>query len=53
MIRVLLATNSRDRGSTSRTLEAWTRLLPAHDVSPIVSIGGSGPLENALREAAR
>ncbi|MEO7191334.1 MAG: glycosyltransferase family 4 protein [Vicinamibacterales bacterium] len=49
MTRVLLATNSRDRGSTSRTLEAWTGLLPAHGITPIVSLGGDGPLEDALR----
>jgi glycosyltransferase involved in cell wall biosynthesis len=48
-MRVFLATNSRDRGSTSRTLEAWSRLLPSLGVTPIVSIGGPGPLEDALR----
>jgi glycosyltransferase involved in cell wall biosynthesis len=46
---VLLATNSRDRGATSRTLEAWARWLPAHGVRPLVSIGGGGPLFEALR----
>lgn len=49
--RVLLATNSRDRGSTSRTLEAWTRLLPSHGFNPVVTIGGDGPLKTALRQA--
>ncbi len=48
-MRVLLATNSRDRGSTSRTLESWVRLLPAHGVQPTVTIGGDGPLLTALR----
>jgi glycosyltransferase involved in cell wall biosynthesis len=48
-MRVFLATNSRDRGSTSRTLEAWIRLLPSYGVTPIVSIGGTGPLDDALR----
>lgn len=50
-LRVLLATHSRDRGSTSRTLEAWTRLLPASGVHPIVTLGGDGPLLTALQEA--
>jgi glycosyltransferase involved in cell wall biosynthesis len=50
-MRVLLATNSQDRGSTSRTLEAWARLLPAEQVLPVVSVGGQGPLLNALTEA--
>jgi glycosyltransferase involved in cell wall biosynthesis len=50
-LRVLLVTNSSDRGSTSRTLEAWTRLLPDHGVSPVASVGGEGPLYSALREA--
>jgi glycosyltransferase involved in cell wall biosynthesis len=50
-LRVLLATNSRDRGSTSRTLEAWARLLPGHGVSPIVTLGGEGPLLDALTVA--
>ena len=49
--RVLLATNSRDRGSTSRTLESWARLLPAHGIEPIVTIGGEGPLLDALRQS--
>lgn len=49
--RLLLATNSRDRGSTSRTLEAWTRLLPAVGIAPVVSVGGDGPLLSALRDA--
>jgi glycosyltransferase involved in cell wall biosynthesis len=51
MLRVLLCTNSRDRGSTSRTLEAWTRLFPPHGVHPVVSVGGDGPLFTALRGA--
>lgn len=50
-LRVMLATNSRDRGSTSRTMEAWTRLLPEHGVTPIATIGGDGPLLDALRGA--
>jgi glycosyltransferase involved in cell wall biosynthesis len=50
-MRVLLCTNSRDRGSTSRTLEGWTRLLPAHGVRPTIAVGGDGPLLTALREA--
>ena len=48
-MRVLLATNSRDRGSTSRTLESWVRLFPSHGVQPTVTIGGDGPLLSALR----
>jgi len=48
-MRVLLATNSRDRGSTSRTLESWVRLFPARGVEPTVTIGGDGPLLSALR----
>jgi glycosyltransferase involved in cell wall biosynthesis len=51
MTRVVLATASRDRGSTSRTLEAWTRLLPAEHVCPTVTIGGDGPLLTALQAA--
>jgi glycosyltransferase involved in cell wall biosynthesis len=51
MMRVVLSTNSRDRGSTSRTMEAWTRLLPAEDVEPTVTIGGDGPLLTALTSA--
>jgi glycosyltransferase involved in cell wall biosynthesis len=47
-MRVLLATNSRDRGSTSRTLEAWARRLPGEGVTPVVTIGGDGPLLDAL-----
>ncbi|HEX7777949.1 MAG TPA: glycosyltransferase, partial [Vicinamibacterales bacterium] len=50
-IRVVLATASRDRGSTSRTLEAWTRLLPAEQISPTVTIGGDGSLLTALQAA--
>jgi glycosyltransferase involved in cell wall biosynthesis len=49
--RILLATNSRDRGSTSRTLEAWTHLLPEHGIAPIVTVGGEGPLLTALQSA--
>jgi len=49
--KLLLCTNSRDRGSTSRTLEAWTRLLPLHGVQPTVSVGGDGPLLTALNAA--
>ena len=49
--RVMLSTNSRDRGSTSRTLEAWTRLLAERGISPVVTIGGDGPLLSALRSA--
>jgi glycosyltransferase involved in cell wall biosynthesis len=48
-MRVLFCTNSRDRGSTSRTLEAWTRLLPTHGVLPVVSVGGDGPLLDAFQ----
>ena len=51
MMRVVLATASRDRGSTSRTLEAWTRLLPTEQISPTVTIGGDGPLLAALHAA--
>ena len=51
MVRVVLATNSSDRGSTSRTLEAWTRLLPAELIEPIVTVGADGPLLRALRSA--
>src|SRR5262245_61652425 len=51
MMRVVLATASRDRGSTSRTLEAWTRLLPIEQISPTVTIGGDGPLLAALHAA--
>ncbi|MGC4081740.1 MAG: glycosyltransferase [Vicinamibacterales bacterium] len=50
-MRVLLATNSTDRGSTSRTMEAWVRRLPSHGVEPLVAIGGEGPLYDALRTA--
>jgi glycosyltransferase involved in cell wall biosynthesis len=50
-LRVLLCTNSRDRGSTSRTLEAWVRLLPQHGVHPTVSVGGDGPLRTALGDS--
>jgi len=50
-MRVLLCTNSRDRGSTSRTLEAWTRLLPGRGVTPLVSVGGDGPLLTALQQS--
>jgi glycosyltransferase involved in cell wall biosynthesis len=46
---VLLATNSRVRGSTSRTLESWVGLFPAHGVQPTVTIGGDGPLLSALQ----
>lgn len=47
----MLCTNSRDRGSTSRTLEAWTRLLPASGFAPVVTVGGDGPLMSALNDA--
>jgi glycosyltransferase involved in cell wall biosynthesis len=50
-MKVLLATNSTDRGSTSRTLEAWARLLPAHGVEITVTVGGTGQLLDALQEA--
>ena len=50
-MRVMLCTNSRDRGSTSRTMEAWAHLLPPHDVHPTVTVGGDGPLLSALRTA--
>ena len=50
-MRVVLATNSSDRGSTSRTLEAWSRLLPKEGVEPYVTIGGAGPLLDALQSA--
>lgn len=48
-IRVLITTNSNDRGSTSRTLEAWAGRLSYHDVTPLVSVGREGPLLDALR----
>jgi glycosyltransferase involved in cell wall biosynthesis len=48
---VLLATHSSDRGSTSRTLEGWVRRLPDHGIAPTVTIGGEGPLLDALRSA--
>lgn len=48
-MRVHIATNALDRGSTSRTLEAWTRLLPSFGVRPSVTVGGKGPLLDALR----
>ncbi len=47
-MRLLLATNSRDRGSTSRTLESWVRMLPAYGIEPTVTVGGDGPLLQAL-----
>jgi glycosyltransferase involved in cell wall biosynthesis len=47
-MRVLIATHSRDRGSTSRTLEGWVHHLPAHGIDPVVTIGGSGPLLDVL-----
>ena len=50
-MRVLLATNSCDRGSTSRTLEGWTTHLPWHGIEPVVSVGGRGPLLDALLSA--
>ena len=50
-MRVVLATNSSDRGSTSRTLEAWARLLPLQGIEPHVTIGGAGPLLGALQSA--
>jgi len=50
-VRVLIATNSRDRGSTSRTLESWVRLLPQSGIDPWVTVGGEGPLDAALRAA--
>lgn len=49
--RVVVSTNSRDRGSTSRALEAWTRLLPAEGIDPTVTVGGRGPLLSSLRRA--
>jgi len=49
-MNVVLSTHSTDRGSTSRTLEAWARLLPAQGVEPVVTVGGRGPLLSALRE---
>src|SRR5690349_7623716 len=51
VMRVLVATNSRDRGSTSRTLESCVRLFPEHGVEPTVTLGGDGPLLQALRAA--
>jgi len=48
-MRVLIATNSRRRGSTSRVLEGWVHLLPAFGIEPRVSVGGQGPLLDALR----
>ena len=50
-LRVLLATHSSDRGSTSRTLEGWVRRLPDHGIAPTVTIGGAGPLYDALSGA--
>ena len=50
-MRILIATNSHDRGSTSRTLEAWARLLPRENVRPTVTVGGGGALLEALRSA--
>ena len=47
----MFSTNSRDRGSTSRTLEAWAKLLPTQGVEPVVTVGGDGPLLDALRQA--
>src|SRR5262249_21079326 len=43
--------NSTDRGSTSRTLERWAGLLPAHGVEPTVTVGGEGHLFDALQSA--
>jgi glycosyltransferase involved in cell wall biosynthesis len=48
-MRVLIATNSHDRGAGSRSLEAWARLLPASGVRASVTVGGPGPLLDALR----
>ena len=48
-MRLLLATNSRDRGSTSRTLESWVRMLPTYGIEPTVTVGGDGPLLQALQ----
>lgn len=50
-MNVLFATNSTDRGSTSRTLEAWARLMPAHGIRPTVTVGGTGQLFDALHGA--
>jgi L-malate glycosyltransferase len=49
-VRVLFVTNSRDRGSTSRMLEAWADLMPDYGIEPVVSVGGTGPLFEALRQ---
>jgi glycosyltransferase involved in cell wall biosynthesis len=50
-MKVLFATNSTDRGSTSRTLEAWARLMPEHGIEPTVTVGGPGQLFDALKGA--
>ena len=50
-MRVVIATNSHDRGSTSRTLEAWARLLPLENVRPTVTVGAGGALLEALQSA--
>lgn len=50
-MRVVLSTYDVNRGGPSRTLEAWARLLPLHGIEPVVTVGGHGPLESALRLA--
>ena len=49
--RVVLSTWGRYRHATSRTLEAWARLLPTEGIVPVVTVGGHGPLSDALRAA--
>lgn len=50
-MRVVLSTYDVNRGGPSRTLEAWARLLPLHGIEPVVTVGGRGALDRALREA--
>jgi glycosyltransferase involved in cell wall biosynthesis len=50
-MRVMLATTGHLRGATSRTLEGWAHLLPQHGIDPVVSVGGEGPLYEALSHA--
>ncbi len=45
---VLLATDSRDRGAGSRLLESLVAGLPALGFTPAVTVGGEGPLAEAL-----
>jgi len=50
-LRVLLATNSTDRGSTSRTLEGWLQPFREEGIHATVTVGGPGPLMSALQQA--